>query len=82
MVIHTWSKHLDDGSEVCSVFFDVRKAFDSVPHCHLLDKLSNLQLNPYILHWLHSYLAERSQVVAISGVQFSPVNVVSGVPQG
>ena len=77
MMIQNWSKHLDDGSEVCSVFFDVRKAFDSVPHCHLLNILSKLQLDPHILHWILSYLADRSQVVAVSGVQSSPVNVVS-----
>ena len=82
MMIHNWSKHFDYGSEVCSVFFDVRKAFDSFPNCHLLNKLSKLQLDPHILHWIHSYLTDRSQVVAVSGVQSSPVNVVSGVPQG
>ena len=68
MMIHNWSKHLVDGSEVSSVFFDERKAFDSVPHCHLLNKLSKLQLDPHILHWIHSYLADQSQVVAVSGV--------------
>ena len=68
MMIHNWSNHLDDGSEVCSVFIDVRKAFDSVPHCHLLNKLSKLQLDPHILHWIHSYLADQSQVVAFSCV--------------
>ena len=68
MTIHNWSKHLDDGSEVCSVFFDVRKVFDSVPYSRLLNKLSKLQLDPHILHWIHSYLADQSQVVAVSGV--------------
>ena len=73
---------LDEGCEVCSVFFDVKKAFDSVPHIHLMNKLSALQLRPQIIHWLHSYLADRSQVVAVGGEQSSAVTVVSGVPQG
>ena len=41
---------------------------------------NNLQLCPQILHRIHSYLAERSQVVAVSGEQCSVVDVVSGVP--
>ena len=45
------------------VFFDLRKVFDSMPHAPLLDKLSALQLNEYLLQWIHSYLANRSQTV-------------------
>ena len=39
-----WFKLLEEGKDVCSIFFDDRKAFDSVPHRPLLDKLSNLGL--------------------------------------
>ena len=62
---HDWLDQLDNGNEICSVFFDVRKAFDSVPHSHLMSKLSSLQLCPQIYHWIHSYLAKRSQIVAV-----------------
>ena len=79
---YDWLRQLDDGNEICSVFFDVRKAFDSVPHSHLMSKLSSLQLCPQIYHWIHSYLAERSQVVAVGGEQSAAVDVVFGVPQG
>ena len=79
---HEWLKELDNGNEICSIFFDLRKAFDSVPHMHLIDKLSSLQLCPHILQWIHSYLSDRSQVVAVGGELSSVKNVVSGVPQG
>ena len=79
---HDWLRQLDNGNEICSVFFDVRKAFDSVPHSHLMSKLSSLQLCPQIYHWIHSCLAERSQVVAVGGELSAAVDVISGVPQG
>ena len=39
-----WFKVLEEGKDVCAIFFDDRKSFDSVPHQHLLDKLLNLGL--------------------------------------
>ena len=62
--------------------FDVWKAFDSVPLSRLMNKLSTLQLCPYLHHWVHIYLAERSQVVVVDSKQSPVVNVVCGVPQG
>lgn len=79
---HDCLKCLDDGSEIGSVFFDLRKAFDSVPHAALLDKLLALQLNNYLLQWIHSYLANRSQTVVVGGEESTMLPVVSGVPQG
>ena len=29
-LVHDWLSQLDNGNEICSIFFDVRKAFDSV----------------------------------------------------
>ena len=79
---HDWLRDLDNGNDVCSVFFDLRKAFDSVPHNHLLDKLATLSLCPHLLQWIHSYLSNRSQVVAVGGELSTIKNVLSGVPQG
>ena len=49
------------------VFFDLQKAFDSVPHQALLDKLRDLQLNDFILKWICDYLMQRKQSVAVNG---------------
>ena len=79
---HVWQSHLDAGRDVAAVFFDFRKAFDSVPHRNLLDRLHQSQLHPLIIDLLHSYLSGRSQSVVVNGYTSEPIKVVSGVPQG
>ena len=36
-----WFRAFEDCHEVCAIFFDYRKEFDSVPHQSLLLKLAN-----------------------------------------
>ena len=81
-VLHDWFKALDDGFEVCVIFFDVQKAFDSVPHIPLIQKLANININPHILKWLQNYLTDRKQFVALEGSSSPTLQVLSGVPQG
>ena len=68
--------------EVCSVYFNLRKAFDSVPHRPLLQKLLDICLSPYIVQWVASYLTNRSQMVVAEGTCSPVLPVLSGVPQG
>ena len=58
-VVEDWLLVLDQGHEICVMFFDVSKAFDTVPHLDL-QKLSELGLDPYLIHWIRSYPCERS----------------------
>ena len=81
-VIYDWLSALDNGHEICVVFFDVQKAFDSVPHLPLLQKLEQIGINPYILRWVQSYLTERKQYVVVEGSCSPSLKVLSGVPQG
>ncbi len=69
---HQW---LEERNDVCAVFFDFRKAFDSVPHRPLLTKLLQLGFNENIVHWVTNYLTSRHQSVVSTPV-------LSGVPQG
>ena len=80
--VDSWHQQLDSRIDICAVFFDLRKAFDSVPHWLLLNKLSRLGVDPYLLQWIASYLCERTQSVCIDGSSSEPLSVVSGVPQG
>ncbi len=81
-VIDDWSRAVDGGYEVCIVFFDVKKAFDSVPHVALLKHLQYMHVNEYIVKWMKSYLLDREQFVGIDGCSSASLPVLSGVPQG
>ena len=63
----------------CVVFFDLSKAFDSVPHAPLLNKIG---VHPVVQRWILSYLLHRKQVVVVDGAQSTPKPGLSGVPQG
>ena len=79
---HNWFQFMDTGKEVGAVFFDLQKAFDSVPHHALLDKLRDLQLSEFILKWICDYLTQRKQRVVVNGQTSETLPVLSGVPQG
>ena len=79
--INSWFSSLDYKNAVCAVFFDLTKAFDSIPHKPLLDSLSLLNLPPLLLSWLHSYLQGHTQQVIINVSLSSKSQVTSGVPK-
>ena len=70
------------GHEVCIVFFDISKTFDTVPHLPLLETLEKLDVDRYLLRWIKSYLLQRSQFVCVDGCNSHLLPVISGVPQG
>ena len=81
-VVNSWFSALDSHKSVCAVFFDLSKAFDSVPHKPLLDTLSSLNIPSHLLLWFNSYLSYRTQQVIVNGSSSPKSHVISGVPQG
>ena len=81
-IIHDWLLHLDREKEICCVYLDFCKAFNTVPHCHLLQKLEKLNLHPLLVQWTCSYRTECKQHVVVNGTESDFIPVVSGVPQG
>ena len=68
------------GIEAAAVFFDFTKAFDSVPHKPLIEKLQAIGLDAYLVQWITDYLTNRMQYVVVNGVASKPLSVISGVP--
>ena len=82
LAINEWHVALESRKEVACVFFDLTKAFDSVPHQALLNKLHSLGLPTILLRWFSNYLLNRQQRVILNGSTSTWLPVKSGVPQG
>ena len=64
---------IDDSEATLLVLLDFSKAFDTVNHRLLLEKLSILGFQDNALQWVKSYLSDRKQQVKTeSGVSESP----------
>ena len=70
-----------DQSSSC-IFVDYRKAFETLNHDLLLEKLSKYGLDRNSLQWVKSYLGNRRHVVRCDDICSDETNVSHGVPQG
>jgi len=73
---------LDSRTQTDVIYFDLSKAFDSVPHAPLLAKLKTFGIQGKLLTWITSYLTNREQRVTLDGSTSEWLPVTSGVPQG
>ena len=60
---------------------ELRKAFDSLNHRILKDKLRSIGLGRSILLWFDSYLTQK-QILRYNGQYSNELTVLSGIPQG
>ena len=74
---------LNDNIHTDVIYFDFAKAFDSVNHDIILDKLKNkFNVNGRLLKFIANYLENRQQRVVIGNKASSLRCARSGVPQG
>ena len=64
------------------VFIDLSKAFDTLNHNILLDKLYSLGIRGIAHNWFRNYLENRTQYTQISSTHSDIQYVSCGVPQG
>ena len=65
-----------------AVFLDLKKAFDTVHHNVLINKLQSLGIYGLGLGWFSSYLSDRYQVTKVGDHYSTKSPVNFGVPQG
>ena len=64
------------------VFVDLKKAFDTVDHQILLEKLSYYRVRNTEQKWFLSYLRNRRQCCEVNGIISNVENITCDVPQG
>ena len=73
---------LDSIMNICSIFMDLAKAFDTVNHDILLHKLKQYRIQGLALDLIKSYLQHRKQIVQVGNHSSSIFGINIGVPQG
>ena len=82
ITLEKWTEILDQGGKIDTIYFDFMKAFDTVPHNRLLNKLPAYGINNEITNWVRSFLTNRRQKVVVNGHHSNWSEVTSGIPQG
>ena len=77
-----WREEIERKLFVGILFVDFTKAFDTVSHNILLQKLNDLGIRGDIWLWLKNSLTERRQFVRINGCDSDSHIITHGVPQG
>lgn len=73
---------LNDNKKCIAIFLDLAKAFDTVSHNLLIDRLEKIGIRGLALEIIKNYLQNRKQVVKINNTLSEPGIVEIGVPQG
>ena len=72
----------EKGQMVGALFLDLSKAFDTISHDIIINKLQNYGVMKTEIEWFTDYLFNRTQHVAVGNQRSSSFGVMCGVPQG
>jgi ribonuclease HI len=65
-----------------ATFFDIRRAFDTVWHAKLLQKIADMGIGGNLYRYVKDFLTNRFIAVKVDGVESSETRIDMGVPQG
>ena len=77
-----WYVNIDRGKFTAMIFIDLKKAFDTVDHQILLNRMRNYGIDGLEHQWFSSYLDNRRQFCKVNGVSSDLAEINIGVPQG
>ena len=81
-IVDRIQRAIEEGQYSCGIFLDFSKAFDTVNHNILLEKLKHYGIRRITNDWFVSYLSNRSQYVSIGNNKSDTASTTLGVPQG
>jgi len=76
------TKMLETNNYVRCLMIDFSKAFDTVDHVLLLNKLFQLDLPANVINWICSFLSSRSQKCKVNGQLSNMANIGLSIVQG
>ena len=76
------AKDIDAKKTPISIFLDLSKAFDTLDHTILIEKLKFYGITGIPLEWFKSYLTNRTQKLKFNDVYSAIIEIKTGVPQG
>ena len=62
-IMYDWSLALNNDKNISSTFIDYKKAFDSISHIELINKLSLYEFSPLALNWIKAFLSNHIQQI-------------------
>ena len=65
-----------------ATFIDFSKAFDTVNHTILLEKMKIYRIKNENFQWIQNYLTNRQQSTIVNGIASDKMDITCGVPQG
>ena len=72
----------EDKDITMATFLDLSKAFDTIDHTILIEKLRRYGIRGIALNWFKSYLTNRSHFVKYKNYSSASSDMICGVPQG
>jgi len=81
-LLHLITSMLLNSTYVRVVALDFSKAFDTVRHSTLLNKMSNLAIPDNVYNWIRNFLNNRSHCTKFHGVFSNFLNILASVIQG
>ena len=75
-------KGFDQGLMTGMILIDLQKAFNTIDHDIVLQKLYVIGFFKHLVNWFQSYLINRTFLVNLGNAFSQPACVSSGVPQG
>ena len=73
---------LDKDEIPINIYLDLSKAFDTIDHIILIDKLKYYGVHGTNLNLFSSYLENRKQYTEIDNIKSNMLSITTGVPQG
>ena len=75
-------KGFDSGLFTGMILIDLQKAFDTIDHEILLNKMKHFGFSQQVIKWYYSYLSNRKFCINVNNTLSKPCTLTCGVPQG